>query len=391
MAAEIRIYDPPEEGAPAFRGIGLLTAASAVTLVERLYRPGYFTIEVPWGARHAEKLAVGRLVRVRGAGWKGRSSPFWGIVDSLSLSVTAAGAVLTVSGRQLKGLAQDRITIPPDFTGVTGAQGYDPASGSTEHCMKHFVQANMKDPAQPGRALYGLEIAPDLGRGLAQDKYMSRHEALSEVLAALGEAAELGWDIVPDLDRHRFTFDVIPGEDHTAGQSQRKRVILDVRRKTALAQHYQYSVEDSRNLFYTTMSGSEFADEALTVTYLREGETEPAGIRRREVHLTVSVNAPAAGEEYDELKRSALIEAEKYRPAESFTVELGPGPYVYREDFSLGDRVTVRNQDWGITMDARLTEMETRCSVEGASLTATFGTAPLNVFGQLRRQIKTGG
>lgn len=391
MAAEIRIYDPLEEGTPTFRGMGLLTAASAVTLVERLYRPGYFTMELPWEARHGDKLTVGRLVRVRGAGWEKQSAPFWGIVDSLSLSVTAAGAVLTVSGRQLKGLAQDRITIPPDFTGVTGAQGYDPASGSTEHCMKHFVQANMKNPAQPGRVLYGLEIAPDQGRGLAQDKYMSRHEVLSDVLAALGEAAELGWDIVPDLDRHRLIFDVIPGEDHTAGQSQRKRVILDVRRKTALAQHYQYSMEDGRNLFYTTLSGSEFADEALTVTYLREGEAEPTGIHRREAHLEINVNTPTAGEEYNELKRLALIEAEKYRPAESFTVELGPGPYVYREDFSLGDRVTVRNQEWGVTMDARLTEMETRYSVEGISLTATFGTAPLNVFGRLRRQIKKGG
>lgn len=388
MPVEIRIYDPPEAGIPTFRGVGLLTAASSVTLVERLYKPGSFTAELPWGVRHGDKLAVGRLVRVTGPG---QVSTFWGIIDSLTISVGAGGAVLSISGRQLKGLVQDRITIPPGFTGVTGAQGYDPVSGSTETCMKHFVEANLCNPAQPLRMLYALEIAHDKGRGLAEDKYMSRHEKLSEVLEALGEAAELGWDIVPDLNRQCFIFDVIPGEDHTAGQSERKRVILDVRRKTALSQTYQYNAGDSRNVFYTTMSGSEFADEALTVTYIREGEPEAAGIRRRESHLEVSVNTPVAGEEYNELKRLALIEAEKYRPAESFTVALGSGPHIYGRDFRLGDRVTVRNQDWGITMDARLTEMETTYSAEGVSLAATFGTAPLNVFGRLSRQIKTGG
>lgn len=354
-------------------------AANSVTLVERLYTPGYCTIEVPWTSRHAGELRPGRLVLIDGA--------FWGVLDDLDLSAASDGETLTLSGRQLKGLTADRITIPPACSEVAGAQGYDAVTGTTEALMKHFVAANLDNPLQPGRRLFGLELAPDLGRGLPDDRYMSRHEILSDVLAALGEAAGLGYDLTPDLTRHRFVFDVVQGEDHTAGQSDRKRVIFEIPRKTALSQRYQKNTSDSRNLFYATMSGAEFADEALTVSYIREGEEEPVGIRRREKHLEISADTPIAGEEYHELRRLALVQAEAFRSAEAFTCELAPGPYVYRRDFRVGDRVTIQNKDWGITMDAPLTEIQTAYTGSGIAYTATFGSAPLNVFGRLKRQI----
>ena len=377
---EIRIYEPPTAEEPTFRPQGLVTAATEVTTAERHWTPGSFTATVPGGARHADRLTPGRLVRIDGR--------FWGIIDDLELSADGSGYLRTVSGRQLKGLTMDRITLPPAATEVVGAQGYDAVTGATETIMKHFVTANLAHPATAARKLYGLEVAADQQRGVAEDKYMSRHEVLADVLAALGEASGLGYDITPDLAAHKFLFDVVAGADHTALQSQRTRVVLDVRRKTAAAQTYRYAGGDARNLFYTTMSGAEFEDEALTAAYVRDGEEEPVGIRRREVHLTVSVDTPEAGTEYDELKRQALIEAEGYRVGESFTCELFDGRYVFGRDYQVGDLVTVRNADWGVVSHPRLTEMQTTWSSSGIQRTATFGTAPLTVFGRLRRQIK---
>lgn len=377
---DVRIYEPPEAGAPSFRGVGRVTACTRLELVERWTEPGCFTLEVPMEARHARELLEGRLIAV------GR---FWGIIDAGSSGWDSGGDVMTLKGRQLKGLTQDRITIPPAVNTVSGAQGYDTASGSTEAVMKHFVRNNMGPGAAPERRVHGLVIREDKGRGLPADKYISRHDDLDAVLSVLGTAGGLGYDIIPDLNNHTFVFDVDAGEDHTAGQSQRKRVIFDIERKTAISQQYDHSSADARNIFYATLSGSEFADETLTVTYAREGEEVPVGIRRREQHLSMSVSTPVAGSEYDELRRQVLAEAEKYRPAESFTCQVAAGPYVYGEDYKVGDLVTVRNRVWGVRMDTHLTEMRTEWSGSGLSLTATFGTAPLNVFGRLRRQIGT--
>ena len=179
MPVEIRIFEAPEAERPAFRTAGRAMAATAVTVVERLYTLGYFSIEIPREARHAMELKPGRLVLVDGT--------FWGIVDDLSLSAGTEGEALAVSGRQLKGIMQDRITIPAGFSGVAGTQGYDAVTGPTETLMQHFVRSNLGEAAQPQRRLFGLEIAPDRGRGILEDRYMSRHQVLSEVLAALGE------------------------------------------------------------------------------------------------------------------------------------------------------------------------------------------------------------
>ena len=377
---EIRIYAPPTAESPEFQNQGMVLAATDVTLVERHWMPGNLSITIPIEARHADRLTEGRLVLVDGS--------FWGIIDDLTLEASSSGYLRTVSGRQLKGLTLDRITIPPGVTDVVGAQGYDAVTGSTETIMKHFVSANMAAPALAARKVYGLTVAEDLGRGVAEDKYMSRHEVLADVLSSLGEASGLGYDITPDLTAGSFLFDVVEGADHTALQSDRIRVVFDIQRKTAAAQTYQHSGSDARNLFYTTMAGSEFVDETLTITYVREGEDEPVGIRRRETHLSLSVDTPVAGTEYDELKRQALIEAEQYRSAESFTCEILDGRYVYGRDYHVGDLVTVRNEEWGLVSHPRLTEMQTVWSSAGVQRTATFGNAPLTVFGRLRRQMK---
>lgn len=381
MSVIIRIFDPPEIDSPQFATMGLITEATNINTVERLYTPGYFSIDVPFGARHADRLKKGRLVLIDGQ--------FWGIVDDVYFSWQSSGAILAVSGRQLKGIVHDRITIPPSASEIVGAQGYDTATGDTESVMKHFVSVNLGPDAAPARQIYGLEIAAQSGRGVQNDKYISRHDDLGDVLAALGEASGLGYDIVPDLVNHKFIFDVVDGQDHSGGQSDRMRVVFDVERKTALSQSYSHNTSDSRNLFYATLSGAEFEDEALTAKYVLDDADEPVGIHRREKHLSISVDTPVAGDEYNEMKRLALIQAEDYRAAESFTCEIpSGGRYEYRKDYRVGDIVTVRNGRMGVSMDTRITEMEMQWGSAGLTMSATFGKAPLNVFGQLKRQIK---
>lgn len=383
MGIEIRLFEPVTAGRAQFERIGITQAAAGISFTSRLAAPGAFSFELPLGARYADKVRRGVLVLIDRA--------FWGIVDGVAWGWTQNGAALSVSGRDLKGLTMDRITLPPTSSTETGTQGYDTVTGTTEHCMKHYVDANMVRAIQAPRNYPGLLIALDGGRGTREDKYMSRHDQLSTVLQALGEAAGLGYDIAPDLDNGAYLFDVVQGVDRSGVQSARPRVIFDIALQTAQSQTYTDSGRDARNVFYATRSGAEFEDEALTMMYVRDGEEEAGGLFRREQHLSLSADTPEAGKEYEELRRVALIEAENYKSAESFECVIREGRYQYGRDYALGDTVTVRNREYGVEQHAMLTAITTDYGGEGITRTATFGKAPLNVFGRLRRQIRQGG
>ena len=93
---EIRVYTPPEADSPAYVCVGRITAAVSATVVERHFTAGYFELTVPSAARHADKLAEGRLVWIDGGAW--------GIVDRIRREDGGSGDFVTASGRELKGL-----------------------------------------------------------------------------------------------------------------------------------------------------------------------------------------------------------------------------------------------------------------------------------------------
>lgn len=382
MGIEIRLYRPVTAERAQFESAGLALDAASITTTDALSTPGDFAFTLPLGGRCADRVEKGLLVRI--------DKLFWGIIDGLSFGWDRGGPMVEVSGRQLKGLTADRITVPPLATEIAGAQGYDAYSGSTEAVIKHYVDANMVRALQAKRNYPGLLIALDRGRGRADDRYITRHDKLDEVLKSLCEAAGLGYDIAPDLDNGAYVFDVIQGADRSGVQGERPRVVFDIARRTAESQTYTTSQRDECNIFYATRSGAEFEDEALTMMYVRDGEEERGGIYRREQHLSVSADTPTAGQEYDELRRVALIEAENYKAADSFACKVMDSGLSFGRDYFVGDTVTVQNREWGILMHPMLTAMTTDYSAGGITRTATFGKAPLGVFGRLRRQIKGG-
>lgn len=379
---EIRIFDWPKDGG-AMVCRGITYNAAEVSTREQLYSPGSFELKIPGDERYAPAFQKYCLVRIGGG--------FWGMVDGVRYD-SDEGDYMTVTGRDLKGLTALRVTVPPEVTDVTGTAGYDAATGPTETLMKRFVRNNFFPPSDPNRHVTGLVIAPDLGRGVADDRYMTRFEDLSEVLARLGESAGMGYGVTPTEDGRQFVFDVVQGEDRTAGQRARPPVIFEMARRNVQSLTYENNDQSMRNVFYTTMSGAEFADESLTMTYTRDDAVIPAGIFRRETHLSLSADTPNAGEEYAELKRLALIEAESYVTAESFSAQvLESRRCRYGEHYGLGDRVTVQHRDWGVSMDTLVTGMERAYTSGGETCTATFGKQQLMVTDRLKRQIRNRG
>ena len=377
---EIRLYAPPGDG---FTPVAVTNAATRISYKESFFGFGDFEILIPAAAYNAGAFGKYLFALI--------DRSFWGVILAVERTLDSGGDMLSVTGLCADGLLSSRYTVPPGFSyeQVGGTAGYDVANGSTESCIKHFVEANFFQAGSPTRSVPGFAIAPDLGRGKPDDKYMTRFEPLSEVVETLCRESGLGYAITPDIAAGEIVFDCIEGADRTALQSVNPRVIFNVERGNIAQMDYQDSDRNMRNVFYASLSGSQYADDTYTATITRDDELA-AGIYRWEQHLDISASHPTPGQELTELRRLALARADSYKTVNAFSAQVMDAHQHYGVDYFLGDTVTVQNRGWGLSMDTRITEMATEADGGGITRTATFGDAPINFADRLRRQIRGG-
>ena len=71
--------------------------------------------------------------------------------------------------------------------------------------------------------------------------------------------------------------------------------------------------------------------------------------------------------------------------AHSFDAEVNPhGNLRYKVDFDLGQVVTVLSKKWGVTLAARITEIEESYDASGLALNIVFGKGALSLIQKLK-------
>ena len=444
--SEVRLYEWDGVGRP-FRRMGTTYDCSVVKWTKRYSTSGTFSVTYPLpssvaplteggGRRPGGELlpppAGGELPQSAAPTAPSEREPFkigmfieigrtfYGVIEEVSRADDGLGGnLLTASGTDLLGLLARRVTVPP-VSGSTALMGYDAVTGASESLIKHFVAGNAVSPAGDRLAIPGLAVGEDLLRGHQDDRYMTRFDNLLDVVSQIAGDAELGLSVTPDFDAGVLLFDVYEGVERLGAVS--------TNRGTATGMNALDSVANYKNVFYTTMAGSEFADETLTLMYTRphsppveeyrpeggevvapagellpppEGgelpqpapptapsEREPKaphlegggsesrgenGFDRREVHLSISAQHPTPGEEYNELRRLAEIQMTHYEPVNNLTCQINPARMVLGEDYDLGDLLTVLNSGWGLEEQSRVVAVTAEHSGAGSSVQAHFG------------------
>lgn len=342
----------------------VISRFASATTVQRYSAPGRFEIRAPIGDIGAKTLEKYRIICIGGY--------FWGRIDEIEYSC-AGGEYVTASGGDLKAITGLRVTVPPALAQYSGTAGFDAVTGTTEKCVKYFWNNSFGANAPAIRKITGVSLAADRGRGLGSDKYMSRYEPVDEVTAKLCDGAGLGYTAEPDLHAGKIVFDVCAGVDRSSAQTALPPVIIDIGRLGALQMEYADSDSTMKNAFYTTRSGDQFMDQSLTMTYYRDAEGVPSGLMRRECHLSVSAEHPAAGQEYNEMRRLAQTYMTAYERVRQISAEINTERYKYGIDFNLGDIVTVQNRDWGVAMDARVSAVTIEQTGGGVRHLVDFG------------------
>lgn len=287
-----------------------------------------------------------------------------------------------IKALQLKVITGQRITVPPTTT------AYDNKQGNAETVMKHYVDRNIVNPLDANRSINQLLIAQNNNRGPTVS-WQSRFKNLAEELADISLNSGLGWDITLDIPNKKWLFEVYVGKSLIASQSLLPPVIFSPQFDSLQSLHYSESELNYKNAAYVGGQG-----EGINRRVIEIGNDN--GLLRHEVFIDAR-----DVEEKDENDQplpeaeiiSTLTERGQQKLQEFLQEEylegqiLTKSPFTYEKDYDLGDIVTIQNKSWGVTMDARITEVKEIYETGGYKIESTFGNNRPTLIKKIKQEL----
>ncbi|MEK5530640.1 siphovirus ReqiPepy6 Gp37-like family protein [Viridibacillus sp. FSL R5-0468] len=359
--------------------------------VRRWHTIGEIEIRMNRYKKDADKLQRGNLILV------GNDLNKVFLIKHREIELDQSGKITEnwlIKGWSLKSVIAQRITVPPPHT------GYDNKQSNAETVMKHYVNQNIVNPVDGKRRMPQLVIAPNLNRGPSVS-WSSRYKNLVEEEAAISLATGLGWDVSLDIHSKKFVFDVKEGRNLIAGQSILPPVIFSPQFESLKSLYYTESELNYKNIAYVAGQG-----EGVDRRVIELGTD--AGLDRHEVFIDardipeeddVEVTDPEGNKITEKVPRTekeiiADLTNRGQQQMEEFLQEhylegqiLTNSHFKYGIDYDLGDIVTNQNKEWGVTLDARITEVKEVYEPAGFQLEGTFGDNRPTLIKKIKQEL----
>ena len=343
----IRIFSP------TLSLLGEIDGYRSLSLYRRYYEPGEVRLEINLNKQNTEHLQRGNILL------PGTDFHKAGIIRHREISLGEEGRGsenISVRGPLLGGLLSRRITLPPALS------SHDTITNDAETVMKYFVDENIVDATDTDRNISILSIATDQDRG-ASLFWRTRYENLVEVIEEISRVSGLGWHIYMDLSIPGLVFDVYEGED-------RSKINIDGNPPVIFSPDYDsirmLSFVDSdlslRNVAYAGGQGEEELRD------IEEIGTD-TGLDRMEIFLDIRDAANTTELATRGAQELAEMQNEIYLNGEILEMS----PFLYEEDYDLGDIVTLQNAHWGVVDHPRITEIREEHRDSGFRIGAVFG------------------
>lgn len=290
---------------------------------------------------------------------------------------------------ELKVITGQRITLPPGHT------SHDNKQAHAEAVMKHYINNNAINPSNLNRKIQQLILAVDKGRG-ATVSWQSRFKNLAEEIAEISLLSGLGWGTSLDYHNKKFIFDVHQGRDLTATNAVgNSPVIFSPQFDSVKNLSYVQSELNYKNMAYVAGQG-EGVDRRVIELY-----GNSTGLDRHELFIDARDIAETIEQEGQEptprpeqdiiadLTNRGEQQLQEFLQEEYLEGQiLTKSPFIYQQHYDLGDIVTLQNRDWGVTLDARITEIKEIYEPSGFQLEATFGNNRPTLIKKIKQELQ---
>lgn len=278
---------------------------------------------------------------------------------------------IIVCGNDLKSLLGQRVIVPPFVYLENPAviDGYDRTTGTIEEIMRHYVNMHAINPTDTKRKISNLFLVAEKGIG-KQANWQSRFENLLSELTTIGQYGEIGFDITFDRKDKYFQFECFKGKDLT------KSCIFSRGYKNI--ENYEYTYDDLSTV-NTTYVGGDGEEESQYIE--KVSETDYSGFLRREDYIE------ASGEELEDIQDRGLAHLKEKAAAETIEAEANT-KLKYKEDWDLGDYVTIKVDVLGETMvmEKQITEVTEVYEHSNVYAAPVFGNKKDNIIKKILKE-----
>lgn len=186
---------------------------------------------------------------------------------------------------------------------------------------------------------------------------------MDEELEGISRLTNLGWHIYLDFTLKKWIFDIYNGRNFSVSQNTNPTVIFSPEFDNVKSQEYIDSLVGFGNYAIVAGQGEGVNREVIAVG------SDATGLDK---HI-IFVDARDL-ENSDDLQRRGEAKLNEHKRVLTFQSEILPeGPFEYERDWELGDIVTVKNKDWGVTVDTRIIEVTEIYEAGGFKLNVIFG------------------
>lgn len=335
--------------------IGVVESFEYLRWTRRYSRCGSFELKANASTANAALLQEGYYI------WKNDDEEV-GLIEYLQLSQTDKESI-TVSGRFATILLGRRIIW-----------NTEKLSGDISTCIGQMINHNVISPTDTNRQIPNLSFS-SLALSKPVKKQVSYHNLLDEI-QELCDAASVGIKTVFAPSTGHLTVTLYIGSSSQAVFSKEYENLLN-----------QTFTKNTAGTANTALIGGEGeGEEDRVFAYITNG----MGENRREAFVDAKDlrSADFTSDYTEALTFRGQTRLAELANVQSFDVTVNNyGNLTYKTDYDLGQTVQVISKKWGVSMIARIVEVEETHDVNGQSISITFGKEELTIAQKLKSEI----
>jgi hypothetical protein len=236
--------------------------------------------------------------------------------------------------------------------------------GTPEQMMRQMVQEQIIAPEDETRKIPLIELGDLQNFDMDEVEKQITYDNLQEALTDMSKTTELGYRLRLDYARKKLVFEVYRGTNRTQGTEH--PCIFTRKFKNVFTQEYN---EDEGNYKNVCLVGGPGEDTDRVLVTVGSG----AGLDRYEMFYNASgysEDGITAAVLQDQLRQKGLEKMSAYYIAKAFEVKINKEKAM---KFDLGDYVTCKDTQWGITVDTQVKVIQKGYSKTEASYVITLG------------------